>query len=129
MWTAFERQARFLAEFARDFRSSLAPVLIVSVTAVAAGVLFGLALVLPATKPYRWERAVVVGVIPFILVVVFVLIFSQNFGWLPVGLILTLDRTGSAGLVLSGVLFGASLSSGFGPSNRPVTRQVPRAPL
>jgi hypothetical protein len=105
--------------FSIAFRFSVGPVLLIALVAAAAGLSFGLAITLPTRfGGYRWSRTAVVGVLPLVLVVVYVLMFSRRYGWLPSGVIFRLARAEGA-LVLSGLLLGIALVAGFAEPKRP----------
>jgi hypothetical protein len=70
LWFAFDLVSRYQEEYARTFRFSVGPVVLIALVACASGLAFGAALFVPATlSGYRWSRVGVLGIFPLGLTV------------------------------------------------------------
>jgi uncharacterized BrkB/YihY/UPF0761 family membrane protein len=120
LWAAFDRMNDYREAFSIAFRFSVGPVLLIALVAAAAGLSFGLAITVPTRfGGYRWSRTAVVGVLPLVLVVVYVLMFSGAYAWLPNTVVLQLALPERAGLIVSAILLGLAAATGFAEPKRP----------
>jgi hypothetical protein len=107
---------------ATAFRFAIGPYFLVALTGTVAGLLFGLSLMWPTGwDGYRWERTLVVGVVPLALVVVYLVLYGSEAGFqaLPDPLVrLLVSQFTQAGLLISAPLLGVAVAAGFAEPRR-----------